>query len=70
MLATAPSVVMSERRFFFTRSSITLLVEKNHAYLCAARPNDLLAALKVRLLSTTALLGRLANGVYFTPLVT
>ena len=30
----------------------------------------MLAALKVMLLSTTALLGRLANGVYFWPLAT
>src|SRR5215207_9155817 len=46
------------------------LVEWHHATLCAARPNDLLAALKVMLLSTTALFERLANGVYFCPLLT
>src|SRR5271156_3202404 len=47
-----------------------MLSEKNHAHFIAARPNDLLAALNVRLLFTTALFGRLANGVYFWPFVT
>src|SRR5258707_406575 len=47
-----------------------MLSEKNHAHFIAARPNDLLAALKVTLLFTTALFGRLANGVYLLPFVT
>src|SRR5436190_18519693 len=47
-----------------------MLSEKNHAHFIAARPNDLLAALNVMLLLTTALFGRLANGVYLLPLVT
>src|SRR5262245_10193372 len=45
-----------------------MLSEKNHAHFIAARPNDLLAALKVMLLLTTALFGSVANGVYLTPL--
>ena len=36
----------------------------------AASPNDLLAALNVMLLLTMALFGRVANGVYFWPLLT
>jgi hypothetical protein len=47
-----------------------MLSEKNHAHFIAARPNDLLAALNVMLLLTTALFGRLANGVYLFPFVT
>src|SRR5438876_8207413 len=47
-----------------------MLSEKNHAHFIAARPNDLLAALKVMLLFTTALFGSVANGVYLTPLLT
>ena len=46
-----------------------MLSEKVHAHFIAARPNDLLAALKVMLLLTTALFGRLANGTYFCPFV-
>src|SRR3954470_3261709 len=44
-----------------------MLSVKNHATFIAARLNDLLAALKVMLLLTISLFGRLANGVYFAP---
>src|SRR5213593_3392716 len=47
-----------------------MLSEKNQAHFIAASPNDLLAALKVMLLLTTALFGSVANGVYLTPLFT
>src|SRR5436853_6484392 len=47
-----------------------MLSEKNHAHFIAARPKDLLAALNVMLLFTTALFGSVANGVYLFPLVT
>src|SRR6058998_887592 len=47
-----------------------MLSEKNHAHFIAASPNDLLAALNVMLLFTTALFGSVANGVYLTPLLT
>src|SRR5690349_14060137 len=52
------------------RATRSALVEYSHDVLCAARPNDLLAALNVMLLSTTALFGRLMKGVYFCPLLT
>src|SRR5207302_754098 len=69
-LAIMPSVLRSARLFGRTRVIRSMLSEKNHAHFIAARPNDLLAALNVRLLLTIALFGRLANGVYFCPLVT
>ena len=69
-LATMPMVLRSARWLTFTRASKSGLVEWNHASLWAARPNDLLAALNVKLLLTMALFGRLANGVYFWPLPT
>src|SRR5437867_11968179 len=47
-----------------------MLSEKNQADFIAASPNDLLAALKVMPLLTTALFGSVANGVYLTPLFT
>src|SRR4030095_2126393 len=47
-----------------------MLSEKNHAHFIAARPKDLLAALKVMLLLTTALFGSVENGVYLWPLLT
>src|SRR2546423_13505435 len=47
-----------------------MLSEKNQAHFIAARPNDLLAALNVRLLRTTSLFGSDANGVYLFPFVT
>src|SRR5260370_42711798 len=46
-----------------------MLSEKNQAHFIAASPNDSLAALKVMLLFTMALFGRLANGVYLTPFI-
>src|SRR5215813_13039287 len=63
-----PSVDRSARLFTFTRLIRSMLSEKNQAHFIAARPNDLLAALNVMLLLTTALFGRLANGTYFSPL--
>src|SRR6185295_19381258 len=66
-LAMMPSVVRSGRLYGLMRSMNDGLVEKNHAHFIAARPNDLLPALKVTLLFTIALSGRLANGVYFWP---
>src|SRR5207244_12988598 len=65
-----PSVLKSARLLGRTRVTRSMLSEKNHAHFIAARPNDLLAALKVMLLLTTALFGRLANGVYLFPFVT
>src|SRR3954469_16287156 len=62
-----PSAVRSARLFALTRARECALSEKNHHHFIAARPNDLLAALKVMLLLTIALSGRLANGVYFCP---
>jgi hypothetical protein len=38
-----------------------MLSEKNHAHFIAASPKDLLAALKVMLLFTTAVFGRVAT---------
>src|SRR5262249_43564105 len=67
-LAIMPSVDRSARLFTFTRLMYSMLSEKNHAHFIAARPNDLLAALNVMLLLTTALFGRLANGTYLLPL--
>src|SRR5438105_15312911 len=64
-----PSVERSARFCAFTRLMYSTLSEKNHAHFIAARPNDLLAALNVMLLLTTALLGNVANGVYLLPLV-
>src|SRR5947199_738 len=57
-----PSVVRSAWLLAFVAANRSLLVLKYHAHFIAARPNDLLAALKVRLLLTIALFGRLANG--------
>src|SRR5262245_11955872 len=70
LLAIMPSVLRSARLFAFTRLTRSMLSEKNHAHFIAARPNDLLAALKVMLLLTTALFGSDANGVYLLPFVT
>src|SRR5213596_2044764 len=47
-----------------------MLSEKNHAHFIAASPKDLLAALKVMLLFTIALFGKVANGVYLPLLLT
>src|SRR6186997_2003896 len=64
-----PSVVRSARLFGRIRVITSMLSEKNQAHFIAARPNDLLAALKVTLLFTTALFGSVENGMYFCPLV-
>src|SRR5262249_35199730 len=69
-LAIMPSVLRSARLFGLIRLIRSMLSEKNQAHFIAARPNDLLAALYVTLLFTTALFGSVANGVYFAPLVT
>ena len=66
-LETMPSVVRSARLYGLMRSMNEGFVEKNHAHFIAARPNDLLAALKVMLLLTIALSGSVANAVYFCP---
>src|SRR5438093_5645073 len=65
-----PSVERSARFCAFTRLMYSTLSEKNHAHFIAARPKDLLAALNVMLLLTTALFGSVANGVYLFPLLT
>src|SRR5450759_188183 len=65
-----PIVVRSGWLLAFVAMNSSLFVLKYHAHFMAARPNDLLAALKVRLLLTIALFGRVANGVYFWPRVT
>src|SRR6476659_2572158 len=65
-----PIVVRSGWLFALVAANRSLFVLKYHAHFIAARPNDLLAALNVMLLSTIALLGSVANGVYFWPLVT
>src|SRR5579871_1114227 len=70
LLAIMPSVVRSARFISLARLTCSGLVEKNHAHFIAASPNDLLAALKVTLLSTTALFGSVAKGVYLLPFVT
>src|SRR5476649_840756 len=65
-----PSVVRSGWLLAFVAANRSLFVLKYHAHFIAARPNDLLAALNVRLLLTIALFGSVANGVYFWPFVT
>src|SRR3954451_18402880 len=65
-----PIVVRSGWLFALVAAKRSLFVLKYHAHFIAARPNDLLAALNVRLLLTMALFGRLAKGVYFWPFVT
>src|SRR5262245_45925551 len=66
-----PSVLTSslwpEAFTFATRSGF---VEKKYAHFIAARLNDLLADLNVKLLRTIASFSRLAKGVYFCPFVT
>src|SRR5258707_13586538 len=65
-----PIVVRSGWLLALAAANRSLFVLKYQAHFIAARPNDLLAALNVRLLLTIALFGSVANGVYFWPLVT
>src|SRR5882724_446231 len=65
-----PSVVRSAWLLALVAANRSLFVLKYHAHFIAARPNDLLAPLKVMLLLPIALFGSVANGVYFWPLVT
>ena len=70
LFATIPSVVKSALWFSLTLLRKSWFVEKNQAAFIAAKLNVLLAALKVRLLSTISLSGKLAKGVYRWPFMT
>src|SRR5215475_6180446 len=65
-----PTMVRSAQLLARTLAMYSMLSEKNQAHFIAARPNDLLAALKVMLFLTISLLERVANGVYLLPLFT